>query len=624
MSKGRTTLDRASSPLVIDERGGAGERARRNSNVRGLSRNAREVLSRRYLLKNENGEVIERPNELFARVAGAVSEAEDSYTGPYERDDVRVRFYEMMRAREFMPNSPTLMNAGTALGQLSACFVLPVDDSLDGIFGALHAMAKIHQSGGGTGFDFSRLRPRGDLVATTKGTSSGPVSFMAVYNTATDVIMQGGRRRGANMAVLRCDHPDIFEFVTAKRSDGALNNFNISVAVTDAFMDAVRNDRTYGLINPRTAQTVRRVRAREVFDAILGSAWETGDPGLLFIDTINRHNPTPKLGPMEAVNPCGELPLLPYESCNLGSINLDRMVRDGEVDWEKLRRTVHWAIRFLDDVIDVNRYPLPETAAICRANRKVGLGVMGFADMLVRLGVPYSSPEAVDWARTIMQCVRTESERSSTELAAERGAFPNFERSIHAGRGPGRRNASLNSIAPTGTISIISECSSGIEPLFALSYVRNVLGGIHLLETHPLFREAAEKAGVYTKETLVRVARTGSLSEVPGLPSELAKVFTTAFDVPPAQHVRIQAAFQQSTDNAVSKTINLSHEAGVGDVERVYLMAHELGCKGITVYRYGSKKDQVLTFPNVSEHGDETLVAVAPEYAGGCTGPDCG
>ncbi|MBD3241842.1 MAG: adenosylcobalamin-dependent ribonucleoside-diphosphate reductase [Chitinivibrionales bacterium] len=597
---------------------------RRNNGAGGLSRNAREVLSRRYLLKNDKGEVVEQPNELFARVASAVSEAEESYGGLYERDDVRVRFYEMMRSREFMPNSPTLMNAGTALGQLSACFVLPVEDSLDGIFGALHAMARIHQSGGGTGFDFSHLRPRGDLVATTKGTSSGPVSFMAIFNTATDVIMQGGRRRGANMAILRCDHPDIFEFITAKRSEGVLANFNVSVAATDSFMDAVRSNDTYGLVNPRTGRTVRRVRAREVFDAILSSAWETGDPGLLFIDTINRHNPTPKLGPMEAVNPCGELPLLPYESCNLGSINLDRMVRGGDVDWDKLRTTVGWAVRFLDDVIDVNKYPLPQTAQICRANRKIGLGVMGFADMLIRLGVPYASPEAVAWAQKIMRFIRTESERSSVELAAERGSFPNFERSVYAGRGPARRNASLNSIAPTGTISIISGCSSGIEPLFAVSYVRNVLDGAQLLETHPLFREAAEKAGVYTKEMLVRIARSGSPAAVPELPESLRKVFTTAFDVAPEQHVRIQAAFQQSTDNAVSKTINLAHETGVTDVERVYLMAHELGCKGITVYRYGSKEGQVLTFPNVSEEGSETLVAVNPEYAGGCAGPDCG
>jgi ribonucleoside-diphosphate reductase alpha chain len=590
-----------------------------------LPLNAMEVLKRRYLLKDDHRAVIETPSELFGRVASYIARAEEHFKSSLAIDEVEGQFYRMMRDLEFMPNSPTLMNAGTSLGQLSACFVIPVEDSMDGIFDALKDMAKIHQTGGGTGFNFSHLRPKGDLVASTKGEASGPVSFMHIFDQATGVIVQGGRRRGANMGILRCDHPDIVEFIGAKTEKGRFANFNLSVGVTDAFMEAVKGNKSFDLVNPRTTQTVRSVKARSVFDLIVNAAWRTGDPGLIFLDEINRTNPTPKVGRIEATNPCGELPLLPYESCNLASINLAKMVKGDSLDWAKLKDRVTWGIRFLDNVIEVNRFPLSEIADITFANRKVGLGVMGFADMLIRLGIPYTSSEAVQFADRLMHFVHTESFNASMALARERGVFPNFDKSVYPKQGMKVRNATVNTIAPTGTISIIANCSSGIEPLFAISFVRNVLSGTRLFEVNPLFEEMARRKGIYTQELLARIAQRGSVQDIKEIPRDIRKVFVTAFDVTPEQHLRHQAAFQQYTDNSVSKTVNLPSDAAVDDVRKIYLMAHRFRCKGITIYRYGSKDDQVLSFDGrqADEREGGNLISAESEYSGGCMSGTC-
>ena len=588
--------------------------------------NAMEVLKKRYLIKDDGRNVVETPGELFRRVARHVAGAEKRFRSAVSASEAEETFYDMMRELTFLPNSPTLMNAGTALGQLSACFVLPVDDSIDGIFGALRHMAKIHQSGGGTGFSFSHLRPKGDLVRTTKGEASGPVSFMSIFDAATGVIVQGGRRRGANMGILRCDHPDVMEFIEAKIDRGRFANFNLSVAVTDRFMDAVRRNGGFDLVNPRTGKKDRTVRARTIFDLIVYGAWRTGDPGLIFTDTVNRRNPTPALGRIEATNPCGELPLLPYESCNLGSVNLARMVRNGRPDWERMAETIRWGIRFLDDVIEVNNFPLEEIAAITRANRKVGLGIMGFADMLIRLGIPYNSREAELFARRLMAFIRRESLKASSQLAAERGVFPNYAQSIYARKNLPLRNATVNTVAPTGTISIIAGCSSGIEPLFAISYVRNVLSGTRLFEINPIFETVARARGIYKREILAEIARWGTLRRIRGIPRDVKRVFVTAFDVEPEQHLRIQAAFQEHCDNSVSKTINLPAEATIDDVRNIYLMAHRLKCKGITVYRYGSRAEQVLSFRGADGGPvilEEDLVAADSEFAGGCMAGTC-
>ncbi len=588
--------------------------------------NAMEVLKKRYLSKDDERNVVETPGELFRRVARNVAQGEKSFKSAVSATEAEETFYDMMRDLAFLPNSPTLMNAGTALGQLSACFVLPVDDSIDGIFGALRHMAKIHQSGGGTGFSFSRLRPKGDLVKTTKGEASGPVSFMSIFDAATGVIVQGGRRRGANMGILSCDHPDIMEFIEAKIDRGRFANFNLSVAVTDRFMDTVRRNGTFDLVNPRTGKKDRTVRARTIFDLIVYGAWRTGDPGLIFADTVNRQNPTPALGRIEATNPCGELPLLPYESCNLGSVNLARMVKDGKPDWERMAETIRWGVRFLDDVIEVNNFPLPEIRRITCANRKIGLGIMGFADMLIRLGIPYNSREAERFARKLMAFIRRESLKASAELAAERGVFPNYAKSIFARKDFPVRNATVNTVAPTGTISIIAGCSSGIEPLFAISYVRNVLSGTRLFEINPIFEKVARARGIYRREILAEIARWGTLRRIKGIPRDIKRVFVTAFDVEPEQHLRIQAAFQAHCDNSVSKTINLPAEATIDDVRNIYLMAHRLKCKGITIYRYGSRAEQVLSFRGADGGPvilEEDLVAAESEFAGGCMTGTC-
>jgi ribonucleoside-diphosphate reductase alpha chain len=579
------------------------------------------VLKQRYLLKDDNQNVIETPRELFQRVARTVSAAEASFKSRKSREEVEEKFYRMMTSLEFIPNSPTLMNAGTSLGQLSACFVLPVEDSMDGIFESLKSMAKIHQTGGGTGFNFSRLRPKGDLVSTTKGSASGPVSFMSIFNEATGVVVQGGRRRGANMGILRCDHPDIAEFVEAKLDETSFTNFNLSVAITDEFMEAVKKSDSFPLINPRNKKIVKSIKAKSLFDLISFSAWRSGDPGLIFLDEINRHNPTPDVGRIEATNPCGEIPLLPYESCNLGSINLSRFVNGGQVDWENLRDRIWWGVRFLDNVIEVNNYPLPQIREMTLANRKIGLGVMGFADMLIKLSIPYTDEAALDLASRLMKFFREESIKASEFLTEERGVFPNYEKSIYPSMNIRLRNATLNTVAPTGTISIIAGCSSGIEPLFALSFVRNVLSGTKLFETHPLFEQEIQKKGLYSKELMARVGKAGSIQNFAEIPEELRKNFVTAFDVPPLQHLGIQAAFQEYTDNSVSKTINLPPEASAEDIREIYLQAHKLKLKGITVYRYGTKKEQVLSFEPKPEAGGEefmNFITADSEYSGGC------
>ena len=588
--------------------------------------NTLEVLRRRYLLKDDRRNIVETPSELFRRVASHVAQAERNFKSGVTPEEAEERFYHIMRSLEFMPNSPTLMNAGTSLGQLSACFVIPVEDSVQGIFEALSDMARIHQTGGGTGFSFSRLRPQGDLVASTKGEASGPVSFMEIFDKATGVIRQGGRRRGTNMGILRCDHPDIFDFIEAKLERDRLSNFNISVGATDKFMEAVLRNRRYDLVNPRTGKKTGNAKARSVFDLIVNAAWHTGDPGLIFLDEINQKNPTPVAGEIEATNPCGELPLLPYESCNLASINLGRMVKGRQVDWEKLKERIGWGIRFLDDVIEVNKFPLSEIRDITFKNRKIGLGVMGFADLLVRLGLPYNSCQAIDFAERLMRFIRRESLKSSQSLAAERGVFPNYGKSIYAKKRLQVRNATVNTIAPTGTISMIADCSSGIEPLFAISFVRNVLSGTKLSEADPLFEETARARGFYSKEMMAEIARSGSLQRIRGIPEDVKRTFVTAFDVTPQEHLKIQASFQKHTDNSVSKTINLPADATVDDVRKIYLLAYDLKCKGITVYRYGSKRDQVLSFGyrKTEEQAEGSgPVSVDSEYSGGCATGRC-
>ncbi len=571
-----------------------------------LSVNAVRVLERRYLLKDEKGNVTETPLQLFRRIAKAVA------LDPESEGD----FLDMLVNLEFLPNTPTLMNAGTDLGQLSACFVIPVEDSLVSIFDAVKSMALIQQSGGGTGFSFTRLRPAKDIVRTTHGVASGPVSFMRIFDTTTDVIKQGGKRRGANMGILRADHPDIIDFITAKTKEGFLANFNISVAVDDKFMSAVKEDREYELINPRNREVVKKVRAREIWNLIITMAWRTGDPGVVFIDEINRHNPTPHIGEMESTNPCGEQPLLPYESCNLGSINLAKMVKDGSIDWEKLERTINIAVKFLDNVIDINEYPLSQTEDITRANRKIGLGVMGFADMLVQLGIPYDSLDALETGDRIMGFIQEKSHSASERLAGERGAFPNFHGSIY--KTP-IRNSTVTTVAPTGTISIIAGCSSGIEPLFAVSFVRNVMEGTKLLEVNPFYEAVAKERGFYSEELMMKIARTGRLEGIEEVPEDVRRVFVTAFDVRPEWHVRMQAVFQKHCDNAVSKTINFPNDVDIKDVERAFMLAYESKCKGITVYRYGSKAQQVLYLGNITEK----YVSADDEYAGGCPAPVC-
>jgi len=539
-----------------------------------LTDNALTVLKKRYLKKDKNGTPTEKPEDMFRRVSFNIAEADRIYDKTVSIEEIAERFYNLIVSGYFLPNSPTLMNAGRELQQLSACFVLPVEDSIESIFDGVKYTALIHKSGGGTGFSFSRLRPKNDVVKSTKGISSGPVSFMKIFDTATETIVQGGTRRGANMGILSVHHPDILDFIASKTEQHILNNFNISVAVTDSFMNAVFTDDDYELVNPRSNEVVGTLKAKKVFDLIAEGAWKYGDPGIVFIDEINRSNPTPLLGRIESTNPCGEQPLLPFEACNLGSINLKCFVENSTVLWDDLRETVHESIHFLDNVVDMSRFPLREIEELVHGNRKIGLGVMGFADMLIKLEIPYNSEEARQTGREIIKFISQEANRASINLAEKRGVFPNWEKSIYAENNLRYRNATRTTIAPTGTISIIAGCSSGIEPLFAISFVRNVLDNNELPETNPLFLEVAEREKFYSDDLVRRIAEHGSVKDMLGVPAKYQNIFVTAHDIQAIDHVRMQAAFQEYVDNAVS---------------------NRLKCKGITVYRDGSRDVQVLT-----------------------------
>mgnify|MGYP000850516009 FL=1 len=572
-----------------------------------LSENAKTVLERRYLAKVDS-KVVETPEDMLRRVAQSVAQFE-------EDPKWEELFFEVMDNLEFLPNSPTLMNAGRELQQLSACFVLPVEDSMEGIFETLKNTALIQKSGGGTGFSFSRLRPNSDIVSTTGGVASGPVSFMKAYNATTDAIKQGGTRRGANMGILRVDHPDILQFIQCKADPSEVTNFNISVGITEEFMEAVFADETYNLVNPRSKEVVGELRAKEVFELIIEMAWKNGEPGIVFLDRINRANPTPQVGEIEATNPCGEQPLLPNESCNLGSINLAKMaMKDGDtwkIDWERLAEVVEIGVRFLDNVIDANRYPIPAIQEMTYANRKIGLGVMGFADLLMRLGVPYNSEEGIELGRELMRFIQTKGHDVSSKLGEERGSFPNYKGSIFEKTGRPMRNATVTTIAPTGTISIIAGCSSGIEPIFALAFTRNVLDNDRLIEVNPQFEEILREEGLYQPELIEEVAKRGNCRDLAAIPEELRKIFVTAYETTPEWHIRMQAAFQEFTDNAVSKTVNFPKEATQEDIRAVYELAYELGCKGVTVYRAGSREGEVLTVGHKAE-AEEAVVEEAP------------
>jgi len=582
-----------------------------------LTDNALRVLEKRILARDPQGHISETPEQMFRRVARAVAEADLQHGTPEDAAASEQAFFDVMTSLEFLPNSPTLMNAGRNLAQLSACFVLPIEDSMDSIFGTLRDTALIQKSGGGTGFSFSRLRPREDTIESTHGVSSGPVSFMRLYNFATEVTKLGGKRAGANMAILRVDHPDIEEFIAAKTNPLELNTFNISVAATDEFIERVKQGESYALLNPRTRETEHQVDARTVFDKIVESAWRNGEPGVIFIDRINRDNPTPELGEIESTNPCGEQPLLPYESCVLGSINLARFYRDGHLDSHRLRHVVHTGVHFLDNIIDVSEYPVPQIAELTKMNRKIGLGVMGWADLLILMGISYDSEEALGLAEDVMGLISREADEASVELAKTRGPFPRwFQESIYkdgrdkqvgnrtsnserlrAGRprSQARRNATVTTVAPTGTISLLANCSSGIEPVYSIVYRRLSFESERMMFAHPLFESYAREHGFYSEDLMQRISDAGSLRGVSEIPEKARRLFVTTHDITPEWHVRMQAAFQKHIDAAVSKTINFAADATIEDVKRAYLLAHELGCKGITVYRDGSREKQVLS-----------------------------
>ncbi|HRY90829.1 MAG TPA: adenosylcobalamin-dependent ribonucleoside-diphosphate reductase [Candidatus Gracilibacteria bacterium] len=565
-----------------------------------LSVNALKILKQRYLLRDNEGNVTETPEEMFRRVAHNIAEADKLYSG-YKSEESEETFYRMMSELDFLPNSPTLMNAGTSIQQLAACFVLPVEDSIPGIFDSLKKSAIIQQSGGGTGFNFSKLRPRGDIVHTTKGVSSGPVSFMKVFDTLTSTMKEGGKRRGANMGILNVDHPDIIEFISSKEREGIMENFNISIGLNDKFMEAVEKNEYYSLINPRTGNEVNKLNAKGVFDLIVTKAWENGEPGIIFLDRIEESNPTPGIGEIMATNPCGEQPLLPYEACNLGSINLSRFLKEDQIDWDRLRTTIYHAVHFLDNVIDVSDYKLDEIKNIVLGNRKIGLGVMGFADLLYQMRIPYNSLEGLDLAEKIMSFIQKEAKEASIDLAEQRGSFPNFEQSIYPLHGfKAMRNATVTTIAPAGTLSMIAETSAGIEPVYAIAYTKHVFNSTELTYINKTFKNECEKLHIYSDDLIRRISKYGSIQKIMEIPGDMKKYFVVASDIAPEWHVRMQAAFQKYVDNAVSKTINLPEAVNIEDVRNTFILAYKLGCKGITVYRDRSRKKQVLYKPELT------------------------
>ncbi len=587
--------------------------------IKDIGKNALAVLNKRYLAKDENGNVVESVEQMFRRVADAVASADKNYD---ENADLRAtsdRFYDLMTSLRFLPNSPTLMNAGRPLGQLSACFVLPVEDSMEAIFDSVKNAALIHKSGGGTGFSFSRIRQKGATVKSTGGVASGPVSFMKVFNTATEAVKQGGTRRGANMGILRIDHPDILEFINCKADNSDITNFNISVGITEAFMQAVENHSDYDLIDPKSKLVVGHLSAEKVFDMIVDSAWRNGEPGIVFLDRLNRDNVIPTQGEIESTNPCGEQPLLPYESCNLGSINLVNMLKPTEnggyaFDYELLGRTVDDAVHFLDNVIDINNYPLEKIAEVTRASRKIGLGVMGWADTLLLMGIPYNSEQGVQLAERIMSFINSTGHAASVRLAQKRGVFPLFSVSTLKDGEP-MRNATVTTIAPTGTLSIIGGCSSGVEPVFAYVYIRNIMDGTEMIEVNPILMRKLKERGLYSEELMKKIAREGTVAHCEELPEEIRRVFVCAHDIQPAYHTKMQAAFQRHTDNAVSKTVNFPRTATREEVREVYMLAYKEGCKGVTIYRDGSRDMQVLNIGEVKGKNAQPQQPAAPVSA---------
>ena len=578
-----------------------------------LTINALTVLKERYLIKDDVGKVIESPDEMFTRVAKNISKADKLYDKKADLKKTQKEFYEIMANLDFLPNSPTLMNAGTSIQQLAACFVLPIEDSMEGIFESLKNAALIHKSGGGTGFSFSRLRSKSARVKSTQGVASGPVSFLTVYNAATEVIKQGGKRRGANMGVLRIDHPDILEFINCKEKDDTITNFNLSVGITEEFMHAVEKEEDYDLIDPNSKKVITIMNAGTVFNLLVSAAWRNGDPGIIFLDRMNKDNPTPAVGKIESTNPCGEQPLLPYESCNLGSINLSHFIKNGKVEWERLKQVINITVHFLDNVIDMNKYPLKKIDQVVKSNRKIGLGVMGWADMLNQMGLSYNSEEGVKLGRKIMKFVKDCSDEASCKLAKERGTFPNWPESIYnekskyfKGKHMEIRNATRTTLAPTGTISMIADCSGGIEPLFALSYVKRVMDGKELFYMDKYFKKDLKNAGIYSEDLMKKIINQGSIQHIEGIPEELKQTYVVAHDISPEYHLKMQAGFQKYTDNAVSKTVNFPHSATMEDVEEVYMQAFKLGCKGVTIYRDGSKNEQVLNLNiNIQKEKDK-------------------